>query len=366
MNKRWLGQWIGLGIFLAGAWGVWWLFTSMPVAEEESEAAVETVVPVRVGTITRRTLHAYVQAYGSVVPDPGTGERSPARISVTSPLDSQITGVSCWVGQQVKQDQLLFSLYDREARLAEEAARQYVDIARKNLERQEKLKAVESTSEKLLLEAQQQWEQAQSRWIQSQVALELYQVAAPVAGTILDIQVRTGQAVVRSEVLATLVDLDRLVIQTGVPSSQVGAVRPGQDAEILVPGSEDSSAPAMLGKVIYVDTQTDPDSDTVMVLTKLPGRSGLHNGQFVGTRIVVDERKDCLVVPADSVVISPQGEAFVALVEGDEAIPTPVQQGLAEGQWIEITGEGLAENISVVTSGAYGLPGRTRIRVMEK
>ncbi|MCF7975017.1 MAG: efflux RND transporter periplasmic adaptor subunit [Phycisphaerae bacterium] len=361
--NRWT-QWIGLGVLLAGAWGVWWLFTGMPVSEEVSETPVETVVPVQVGQIEVKTLHGYVQAYGAVVPDPGTGDRLPGSACVTSPLDSQITEVTCKIGQSVSQGQPLFRLYDRDAQLAEQEARQSLDAALQTLARQEKLMALESTSEKLLLEAKQQWAQAQSRFSQTQAALTLYEITAPSAGTITDIPVRSGQAVTRAQVLATLVNQDQLVIRTGVPSAQVGAVQPGQTVEIRVQDDAHAAESAMKGKVLYVDSQVDADNDTVMVLTQLPSQSGLRNGQFVSTRIVVAEHLDCLAVPVESVVTTVEGQTVVALVQGDEAVPTPVQPGLAEGAWIEITGQGLVKDMPVVTRGAYGLPGRTRIRVI--
>jgi len=365
MDKRW-SQWIGLGVFLAGAWGAWWLVTGWPASQETDESEIETVVPVEVGQIEQKTLHGYVQAYGTVVPDPGTGDRSPASVTVTSPLSSQITEVCCRIGQQVSQGQRLFQLYNRDAILAEDAVRQSAEVAQKNLTRQEKLKVMESTSEKLLLEAQQQWTLAQSQWKQTQAALDLYQVTASQAGTIVALQVTPGQAVAPGEVLATFVDLDRLVIEAGIPSSQVSAVAPGQTAEVQVPEGLQRSESAIKGKVLYVDSQVRPDNDTVMVLTEVPGVSGLRNGQFVSIRIVVAEHKACLVVPVGSVVTSPEGQSIVALVQGDEAVPTPVQLGLAEGPWVEISGQGLAQAMPVVTSGAYGLPGRTRIRVIEQ
>jgi len=365
MSRIW-GQLAGLAILLAGAGGVWWIFFGIPAQEQTAPPAIETVVPVKVGSVERRTLHGYVRAYGTVVPDPGTVEHTPASVAVTSPLESRVTEVFCRIGQQVEQGQLLFRLYDREARLAEEAARKYADIARKNMERQKELKALDSTSEKLLLEAQQQWEQAESQWEQSRIALALYQVSAAAAGTVLSVQVRPGQAVAHSEILATIVDLHRLLIRIAVTSEEIKYVHLGQSVEIMAPGETPGQDPATTGQVIYLDTQADPENDTVMVLVGFPPKAGLRNGEFVTTRILVAEHRDSLAVPVESVVTTPEGQKVVALVEGDEAVPTPVTTGLLEGSLIEVSGQGLEQNMTVVTSGAYGLPGRTKIRIMEQ
>ena len=56
--------------------------------------------------------------------------------------------------------------------------------------------------------------------------------------------------------------------------------------------------------------------------------------------------------------------SVIALVNGDEAAQTPVQTGLRENGWVEVSGAGLKEGDSVVTVGAYGLPEKTKIRVV--
>ncbi len=58
------------------------------------------------------------------------------------------------------------------------------------------------------------------------------------------------------------------------------------------------------------------------------------------------------------------GQSVIALVNGDEATQTPVQTGFRENGWVEITGTGLKEGDPVVTVGAYGLPGKTKIQVV--
>ena len=239
-------------------------------------------------------------------------------------------------------------------------------MAQANLKRQQQLMTMGGTSEKLLLESQQQFSQASSQLQQAQAELDLHQVTAPHNGTILAVQARVGQTVTQAEPLATLVDLDRLVVQTAVPIAQARAVRPDQTVEIRPAGAPDANDPAVSGQVLYVDPQADPDNGTVAVLTGLPAQSGLRNGQFVNVRITVSEHPDCLAVPAESVVTTPEGQTVVSVVQGDEAVQTPVQCRLTEGLWVEIFSQDLEPDMPIVTTGAYGLPDRTKIRIMEQ
>ena len=365
MKKKW-SQFIGLVILLAGAGGVYWLFRGTPATQEQAEAAPETVVPVQVGRIERKTLYGYVRTYGSVIPDPGTGGRDPAALVVTAPLEGRITDVNCQMGQVVQPGQVLFQLYDRAARLAVQEAEQSLVTAQKALERQQKLQTMQATSDKLYLEAQQQFNQANNHLMQMRAALERYQVTAPHAGTLQAVRVRVGQTVTLAQPLAELVDLHRLVVRAAVPSSEAGAIGPGQTVAVQAPGGTDANQPAIMGQVLYVDSQVDPNNGTVAVLTGLPQKCGLRNGQWVDLRITVTEHPNCLAVPIQSVVITPEGQTVVSVVQGQMAISTPVQLGLTEGTWVEIAGATLQPGTQVVTTGAYGLPDRTKIRIMEK
>jgi len=364
MKQKW-SQIIGVVILLAGAGGVTWLFRGKPVSDEDAPAALETVVPVRIGHVERRTLHGYVQGWGTVIPDPGIGAGAPAALTLTSPLDGLITEVNCRLGQSVETGRILFRLDDRVARQTVERRQKDVTVARANLERQRQLMDVSGTSDKLFLEAQQQFDQASSDLTQARTELSRYQVKAPSNGTIMAVHVRAGQTVAQAEPLTALADLDRLVVRAGVPQTEAAAIHPGQ-AAALRPAQAVPDDPVLTGQIAYVDPQVDPDNGTVAVLISLPEKSGLGQGQFVGARITVLEHPDCLAVPAESVVTTEAGQTVVAVVQGDEAVSVPVQRGLTEDAWAEVTGDGLTPGTVVVTTGAYGLPDRTRIRIMEE
>src|SRR5205823_4480544 len=91
---------------------------------------------------------------------------------------------------------------------------------------------------------------------------------------------------------------------------------------------------------------------------------GLHPGQYLQIRIVSQERRDRLAAPLESVVKNEEGNSVIALVQDDRAIQRPVKTGVRDGKLIEVEGEGLKEGDVVVTTGAYGLPKETKIRVL--
>ena len=87
----------------------------------------------------------------------------------------------------------------------------------------------------------------------------------------------------------------------------------------------------------------------------LPANSGLRPGQFARLRIISEEHKDCLAVPVTSVAKDADGATFIALVDGDKAVLKPVKVGLRDGDLVEVSGDGLEADKTVVTEGAYGL-----------
>ncbi len=368
MNNKLSGL-LGLLILFAGGAGLYVLSRQAPGGEEEAEPAVVTVVPVKVAQIRRQVLHDYVSAYGSVVPNPGVAGVAPAAANIRAPLDGIVTEVHCAVGQRVTKGQVLFALYDQLAKATVDQAQKTHAFAQENWRRQEGLKQIDGTSAKLFLEAQQQLDAARIALARAQTELELLKITSPSDGTIVELCVTAGETVGQADTLARLTDMTRLVVKAGVPTPQAHKLQLGQQVQIETSASaasSDSPAALLVGRVDYIDCRADPNNDTMPVLIGLPADTSLRPGRFVRVRITVGEYGDRLAVPQESVVTTPEGQTVLALVQGDEAVPTPVKRGVREGDWLEVTGQGLEPGMKVVTVGAYGLPGKTKIRVMDQ
>jgi multidrug efflux pump subunit AcrA (membrane-fusion protein) len=82
--------------------------------------------------------------------------------------------------------------------------------------------------------------------------------------------------------------------------------------------------------------------------------------------IISKEQADCLVVPADAIVRDALDRPFIGVVSDDrkQAILKTVVPGLREGDWVQVTGDGIAADQTIVVSGAYGLQYRTDINVL--
>ena len=330
-------------ICLGAVAGLVWLVWFKPAKPEEAEKKAETEVPVQVGKISRVTLHGYVTAYGTVEPEP-VGERPAASARVVSAVAGVVTEVKCHEGQQVEAGAVLFQLDTRAADVA-------VDFAEKTLERQRKLVRIESTSEKALQEAEQQLAAARAQ-------RALLQVRAPLAGTVVKVNVKAGEAADLTTPLAEVIDLNHLVVKTSIPALQAGKLKRGQEMQVL-------SQPAVTATLSYISPTVDLNNGTVWVWAALPSARGLRLGEFVPLRIVTAVRTNCLAAPEESVVTDIHGHSVIALVKGNESTTTQVQTGLRENGLVEVNAPELKEGDAVVTVGAYGLPEKTRIQVIK-
>jgi len=354
---------LSLKIALLSICIIWW---NTVVWAEEPEFAIE--VAVQTGKITRTTLQRYVLAYGMVEPEPAMGGKPPASSKIAAPLTGLLTQIHCEEGQRVKKGDLLVELDMRSVDALIAKAEVAVEFAQKNFARKQQLSTTDNISRKLYDEAELLLQTARKDLLNAKTQRELLQITAPLSGTVAAIHFKVGEAVSLATVLAEVIDLDRLDIAIRIPSSEVTSIRLKQPVEISVGSSPSTNrtdvTPTQRGTVMFIGSQVDPLTDTVLVRATLHTESGLRPGQFVSVRIVVEQRPESLTVPIDSVV-NQEGASVIAVVEGDNARQKVIKPGLRDGNLIEVDGEGLQEGMTIVTQGVYGLPPETRIRVIK-
>jgi len=356
MSKR--RMWTVLVVLAAALAFILILKLVKPKSAGENEE-VSPNVAVHVGKISRSTLHQYVTAYGSVEPEPAGAGRIPADAEVASPVAGVVAHIDCHEGQRVAKGTVLFRLDSRMADVAYEKARKAMAFAEENFERQKKLLPVEGTSKKSYLEAEQQLNAVRSELAAAETDLALLRVQAPLAGTVVKINIEPGEAVELNTVLATIIDLDRLVAAVSVPSREAALLKVGQSAHFEIAG-------AAIGVVIYIGSKIDEKTDTLPVRISVPAGGEFHPGQFLSVRIVCEEHANCLAVPEAAAISDSVGSesGAIVLVEGGRAVRKPVKLGLREAGLVEVAGEGLKEGLTIVTEDAYSLPKETKIRII--
>jgi membrane fusion protein, multidrug efflux system len=349
---------------------VWCSRLELTRAADDNETPIVTEVAVHVGNIVRTTLHAYVTTYGAVEPEPAYRGKPPAYARIATPVAGIIAAMQCEEGLAVKTGASLFHLDSRNIDAQIEKARVAVEFAQKSLTREQGLLQEENISRKLFEQTEQQLATARRDLASLQTQRNLLTIRAPLSGTIIKVNAKPGEAVDLNAVLAEVMDLDRLVINAAVPSVDIYRVKLGQAVEFSPgrqtgdTGTADTALPVYHGRVAFIGLQVDPKTDTVPVRIAVPRGSGVRPGQFVSVRIVAEQRSGRLAVPLESVV-TVAGNTVIAVVEGELARQRRVTLGIRDGDLVEIDGDGLREGMRVVTTGAYGLPEETRVRLLK-
>jgi RND family efflux transporter MFP subunit len=160
--------------------------------------------------------------------------------------------------------------------------------------------------------------------------------------------------------LLTVMDISSVIAKAHIPQDQAAALKIGDNGTMTVPGMEEP----IQGKVTVVSPALDPNSTTVEVWFEARNpRHELKPGTSVHLSLTAQIVKDALVVPASSILTAQDGSTTVMLAGSDGmAHQQSVKVGIRNGDDVQLV-EGVKEGDRVVSTGAYGLPDKTKIKI---
>jgi HlyD family secretion protein len=236
-------------------------------------------------------------------------------------------------------------------------ARNQSAIAKQHLE---KLMAIGKQQE--LKAAAGQLESAKGKYLGAQAQLGYSEIRSPIDGFITDRPLYPGEMAAAGTPLLTVMDLSSIIAKAHIPQSDAAALKVGDKGTMTIPGLEKP----VEGRVTVVSPALDPNSTTVEVWFEAKNpKHELKPGTSVQLALTAQTVKDALVVPMNSVLTAPDGTTTVMLAGSDaRAHQKAVKLGIRNGDDVQIA-DGVSENDKVVSSGAYGLPDKTKITIEE-
>lgn len=234
-------------------------------------------------------------------------------------------------------------------------ARNQYAIAKKHLDallaigKQQELKA-----------AAGQLESAKGKYLGAEAQLSYSEIRSPIDGVITDRPLYPGEMAAAGTPLLTVMDISSVIAKAHIPQSDAAALKVGDQGSMTVPGIEQP----VEGKVTVVSPALDPNSTTVEIWFEAKNpKHELKPGTSVQLSLTARTVNDALVVPASSVLTTPEGATTVMLAGADgKAHQKAVKVGIHNGDEVQIL-EGLSTNDKVISSGAYGLPDNTKINI---
>jgi HlyD family secretion protein len=243
---------------------------------------------------------------------------------------------------------------DQAAVALTQAKNQY-ELAQRHLDA---LMAVSKQQE--LKSAAGQLQSAKGKYLGAAAQLSYSEIRSPINGVVTDRSLYPGEMAAAGTPLLTVMDTSSVIARAHIPQDQAALLKVGDKATITVPGEEEP----IDGKVTVVSPALDPNSTTVEVWVRAENPKGrLRPGTSVQISMLARSVPNSLVIPAAAVLTAPDGGKYVMVAGSDnKAHQKTVKTGIRQGDQVQIL-EGLAEGDRVITSGAYGLPDNTKIRI---
>jgi len=345
---------------------------------DASAAAARKVappIPVVGGVVEQRDTPIYLDGIGTV--------QAFNTVTVHAQVDGVLQKVAFREGQDVRAGDLLALVDPRpyQAQLDQATARKAEDEAqasgatvtynRNNSLLQQGLMDHQTVdTEKATMDQLKASVQADEAAIEQQaVELGYTRITAPIAGRVGLRLVDEGNVVHSTDAggLVVITQLKPISVVFTLPQQNWPQIQQrvasGQRLAVLAIG--DSPQPIDRGTLSVVDNQIDASTGTIKLKAAFPNEKlALWPGQFVNVRLLMQTRRNGLVVPASVIQRGPQGSyAFVigadsrvtprlvavAQIDGGYAL---IDRGLAAGERVVVDGKSKLQAGSTVTTAA--------------
>jgi cobalt-zinc-cadmium efflux system membrane fusion protein len=299
------------------------------------------------------------------------------RISKISPrMSGKIVRVLASQGDRVEPNQLLAYLDSPEIDLtwAEYLkTKSRLELAEKNLKREETLFEKRVSPEKDVLKARQELKEIEADLMLASEKLRimgvdishfddkkseghhpLIPVPSSISGTVIEKNVSHGEIVSPDKILFVVADLSSLWVGIDILEKDVGSIRSGLAAKVSVTAFPDR---VFRGKISYIGESINEKTRTAKARVSIDNSSWLLKpGMFATVSIdsATGSMQKAIAVPEVALFLD-GSERYVFVKEGDETfVARRVSVGRSSGQRVEIK-EGLKVGEAVVTKGIFAL-----------
>ncbi len=340
--------------------------------EEKSGQKKRAAIPVSVAASSRKTVPVELTAIGHV------------EASATVEIRSQVTGTLKTVhfreGDTVKGGELLFTIDPRPfaAALAKVEAELAGDKAELDNARRESGRYAQAAHKGYV--SQEQADQAATRVAtlaatvkadeaavdKARLELEYCSIRAPFAGRTGELLSHQGN-LIKENADSPMVILKRIqpILATftvpGQHLQEIARYQAVESLKVLATPQKHAAGSPVAGALAFIDNTVDPTTGMLRLKASFVNSDRqLWPGQLIDVRVVLSQRPDCIVVPAQAVQVGQEG-AYVYVVTDEQTVSyrpvTPgmlyqggavIDSGLTEGELVVIDGQlQLADGVKI-------------------
>ena len=338
------------------------LLTACDKKSEEKKADIPAI-PVTVAQSELRKMELLEESVGTL--------ESLADPVVSAELAGRVLEVRAVAGSEVKAGQVLAVLDARDAGLTRQAAQAEAKRVEtlsanqsRNLERLKQLREQNFISQATLDDAIAQNAATQNQLSAARAQLGLAErnvgktnVLSPMDGRIEKQIAVVGQYLKLGDPMFQVVSLKKLRARLPFPENLSGQVQRGMEARINSAGE----AATLVGKITEIRPMAGANNRAFDAFVMFDNPGAWRPGATVTAAVVLEEHKDAVTVPEQSVILRPAGQV-VYVVQDGKALQRVVQVGISQNGWTEIT-NGLQSGEAVVVDGAGFLTDQAAVTV---
>lgn len=327
--------------------------------------------PVQLTTVQQKDMPIFIETLGHVDPI--------ISVDIRSRIEGNLTGVFFQQGQEVKRDDLLFTIDPKPYEAALKQAQATLDQNRATLSlAQEKVKRYQALARDEFY-SQMDYEtlqvdyasnvalvtQAEAQVDSALINLDYCWIYAPVDGMMGILRVDYGNLVGndQQQELVTLNQMAPIYVTFSVPEIRLPEIQKYRRLSTLktLVAYEDFKGEVFEGTLEIVNNEVDPHTGMIQLRSIFENQCReLWPGQFVRTRVILYTEKNAIVIPFTCVQMTLSGP-IVFVVRDDMTVePRLVKLGQREDESVIVL-EGLKDKETIVMEGQLNLSAGVRV-----
>ena len=196
----------------------------------------------------------------------------------------------------------------------------------------------------------------------AELQLKRCYIKSYISGVVNKLPAKKGLYLAVGDPVATVLDIDRVKINVGIPEADVDAVRKIDRFELTIEALHNKNISA---KKYFLAVAPESQAQVYRLELEVPNKSGeILPGMFARVEIIKEEFPDALAIPLYS-VISRDDKHFIYLEDDNVAKLQEVKLGILDGWQIQVT-EGLAPGQRVIVVGQRSVDADQKLNVVKK
>ncbi len=319
---------------------------------KDAEITEETFVNVVTMVLEKRPVQDRINLPGNVEPW--------VRLDISAEVRGVITEKRVVPGTEIKKGEVIARIDIRDYQNTLTAAKASYETALAAKNRIQKLIREKLATRAQFDEAVAGVENAKAQMDIAKLALERCTITSPVSGFVNKLPVESGEYINVSQVVAEVIQTDKVKVVLGIPESDVDDVRKANDFNVRI---EALGGQTFSAEKYFLSRTTDPLAKlyTLELVLGNPDRIILPD-MFCRVEIVKKRVPEAVVIPFYS-VISRNGDHVVYVIQKDVVEARVVELGIMDGFHVEVK-KGLAPGEHVVVVGQRNVTRGQKVNVI--